>query len=79
MPHISVKMLKGRTDKQKKDLSDALVETIVAQLGCSKQHVTCTIEDYDAVAWQDVFKSEITDKPSDKIYKQAEYDPKDLL
>ena len=78
MPHIAVKMLKGRTEEQKKKLSAALVKALTKELGCSEHYVTCTIEDYDAREWQDVFKSEITDK-RDKVYKKAEYDPKDLL
>ena len=78
MPHIAVKMLKGRTEEQKKNLSAALVKALTKELGCSEHYVTCTIEDYDAQEWQDVFKSEITDK-RDKVYKKAEYDPKDLL
>ncbi len=79
MPHISVKMLKGRSEEQKKRLAAALVKTLTQELHCSEQHVTCVIEDYTPVEWQTVFKEEITDKPADKIYKKAEYNPKDLL
>lgn len=78
MPHISIKMLQGRTEEQKKKLCDALVKTLTTELGCSKQYVTCAIEDYDAVQWQDVFQQEVSQK-ADKLYKKAEYDPKDLL
>ncbi len=78
MPHISVKMLEGRTEEQKKKLSQALVKTLTKELGCSEHYVTCTIEDFNAKEWQNVFKEEITDKPG-KVYKKAEYDPKDLL
>jgi len=48
-------------------------------LHCSGHYVTCTIEDYSAAEWQKVFKEEISDKPADKVFKKAEYDPKDLL
>ena len=58
MPHISVKMLQGRSEAQK--------------------DVTCTVEDFDAKEWQDVFKTDIEGK-KDKLYKKAEYDPKSLL
>ncbi|PWM51284.1 MAG: 4-oxalocrotonate tautomerase [Bacillota bacterium] len=78
MPHISVKMLEGRSEEQKKKLSQALVKALTKELGCSEHYVTCTIEDFNAKEWQDVFKEEITDKP-EKVYKKAEYDPKDLL
>ena len=56
MPHISVKMLEGRTEEQKRRLADALVKTLTQELGCSAHYVTCSIEDYDARQWQDVFK-----------------------
>ncbi len=78
MPHIGIKMLKGRTQEQKEKLAAALVRTLTKELGCSEHYVTCTIEDFDAVQWQKVFEEEVTQK-QDKVFKKAEYDPKDLL
>lgn len=78
MPHIGIKMLKGRTQEQKEKLAAALVRTLTKELGCSEHYVTCTIEDFDAVQWQKVFEEEVTEK-QDKVFKKAEYDPKDLL
>ena len=71
MPHISVKMLQGRSEEQKKKLATALVKTLTQELHCSEHFVTCTVEDYDAREWQEVFKKEVSDKPADKIYKKA--------
>ena len=78
MPHIGIQMLKGRTQEQKEKLAAALVRTLTKELGCSEHYVTCTIEDFDAVQWQKVFEEEVT-KKQDKVFKKAEYDPKDLL
>lgn len=78
MPHISVKMLKGRTEEQKKSLAKALSDALQSTLGVGDAHISVTIEDYTAVEWQDEFKREITDKPT-AIYKAPAYDPKDLL
>ena len=78
MPHIGIKMLKGRTQEQKEKHAAALVRTLTKELGCSEHYVTCTIEDFDAVQWQKVFEEEVTQK-QDKVFKKAEYDPKDLL
>ena len=78
MPHISVKMLQGRSEAQKEKLAAALVKTLTEQLGCSDHYVTCTVEDFDAKEWQHVFKTDIEGK-KDKLYKKAEYDPKSLL
>lgn len=79
MPHISVKMLQGRTEEQKKKLAAALVKTLTQELHCSDHYVTCVIEDFDAHEWQEVFREEVAEKPSLAVYKKAEYDPKDLL
>ncbi len=79
MPHISVKMLEGRSEEQKKRLAAALVKTLTQELHCSEHYVTCTVEDFDAQAWQEVFRKEVAEKPASAVYKKAEYDPKDLL
>ena len=78
MPHISVKMLDGRSEEQKKRLAAALVKTLTEQLGCSDHYVTCTVEDFNAREWQDVFQKDIEEKQA-SLYKKAEYDPKSLL
>lgn len=79
MPNISVKMLEGRTQAQKEKLARDLVEVLSRDLGADKHWITCTIEDYDAVEWQEVFRTEIAQKPSEVVFKKPEYDPKDLL
>lgn len=78
MPHISVKMLKGRTEEQKKAAAEKLTAALCEALGCGNAHVSVTVEDFTAEEWQDVFASDISAK-SDKLYKKPEYDPKDLL
>ncbi|MCX4314596.1 MAG: tautomerase family protein [Clostridia bacterium] len=79
MPHISVKMLEGRTKAQKEKLAKDLVEVLSRDIGADKHWITCTIEDFDAQQWQDVFKTDVADKPSDVVYKKPDYDPKVLL
>ncbi len=79
MPNISIKMLAGRSEEQKKKLAKDLVEVLSRDLGASPHWITCTIEDYDAEQWQEVFKTEIAEKPPEVVFKKPEYDPKDLL
>lgn len=79
MPHISVKMLEGTSEEQKKRLAAALVRALTEELHCSDHYVTCTVEDYSAVEWQTVFQREIAEKPVHVVYKKAEYNPKSLL
>ena len=78
MPHIGIKMLEGRTEEQKKKAAEAVKTALAQAIGMSDHYITVTIEDFNAQEWQDVFKTEITDKP-DKVYVQPKYDPKSLL
>ncbi|MBQ8786667.1 MAG: tautomerase family protein [Oscillospiraceae bacterium] len=51
MPHISVKMLKGRTEEQKKAAAEKLTAALCEALGCGDSHVTVTVEDFTAEEW----------------------------
>ena len=77
MPHISLKMLKGRSDEQKELATEKLTSALCEALGCSKDHVSVSVEDYTAQEWQDVFAEEIASNKN--ITKKPNYDPKDLL
>ncbi len=78
MPHISVKMLKGRTEEQKKAAAKKLTEALCEALGCGDSHITVGIEDFTAEEWQEVFAKDIEGK-KDTLYKTPSYDPKSLL
>ena len=78
MPHISVKMLKGRTEEQKKEAAKKLTAALCEALGCGDTHITVGIEDFTAEEWQEVFAKDIEGK-KDKLYKKPSYDPKSLL
>ena len=78
MPHISIKMLAGRTEEQKKKAAEAVKNALAESLNMGDHYITVDIEDYTAEEWQEVFRTEITDKP-DKVYVKPNYDPKSLL
>lgn len=78
MPHIGIKMLEGRTEEQKQKAAQAVKNALAEALNMGDHYITVTVEDFNAVEWQDVFKNEITDKP-DKVYVKPNYDPKSLL
>lgn len=78
MPHISVKMLKGRTEAQKEKLAQELAKTLKNVLGVGDTHISVSVQDYTAQEWQDVFRQEITDNmPNVRI--KPRYKPEDLL
>ena len=78
MPQISLKMLKGRTEEQKKLAADKLTAALCEALGCGDGHVTVGIEDYTPEEWQKVFAEDIEGK-SGTLYRKPAYDPKSLL
>lgn len=77
MPHISVKMLKGRTDEQKKLAAKAVAKALHDAIGCNETHISVSVEDYTPEEWQEVFKKEVTENNS--LVLTPDYDPKDLL
>ena len=77
MPHITLKMLKGRTDEQKKIATEKLSKALNEAIGASESHISVSIEEYTAEEWQDVLANEIENNKN--ITKQPAYDPKSLL
>ena len=78
MPHVSIKMVKGRSDAQKDAVAVAVQEALMKALGAPAAYVSVSVEDYSPQEWQDVFKTEITDKP-DALRIAPQYDPKGLV
>ena len=78
MPHISVKMLKGRTEAQKEKLAQELAKTLKNVLGVGDTHISVSVQDYTPKEWQGEFQKEITDN-MENIRVKPKYDPKDLL
>ena len=78
MPHISIKMIKGRTEAQKDAAAKAVKEALMKAVGAGDAHVSVSVEDFTPQQWQGVFKAEITDKP-EALRIAPQYDPKDLL
>ena len=78
MPHVSIKMVKGRTEAQKDAAAKAVKEALMKAIGAGDAHVSVSVEDFTPHEWQDVFRAEITDKP-EALRIVPQYDPKDLL
>jgi len=73
MPHIVVKMYPGRTEEQKKALTEAIVKAVTSTIGCTEGDVSVGIEEVAPEEWQEkVYKPEIMGK-ADTLYKKPEY------
>lgn len=77
MPHITIKMLKGRTDDQKKLAAEKVSKALVDAIGCTESHVSVSIEDYTPEEWQEQYRIEVTE--NNALVKKPDYDPKELL
>lgn len=77
MPHITIKMLQGRTEEQKTLAAEKVADALVDAIGCSPNHVSVSVEEYTPTEWQDVYQQEVTE--GEHIYKEPHYDPKDVL
>lgn len=77
MPHITIKMLKGRTEEQKQLAVQKVSEALCEALGCTDSHVSVSVKDYTPQEWQTVFANEVIADAD--LKKKPGYDPKDLL
>lgn len=77
MPHITIKMLKGRTDEQKQNAAVKVKKALCEALGCGESHVSVSVSDYTPLEWQEQFRVEIAENPD--IIIKPDYKPEDLL
>lgn len=77
MPHISIKMLEGRTDEQKKNAAEKLRKALCEAIGCNEMFVSVSVSDYTAEEWQEQYRIEIAENPDIMIVPA--YKPEDLL
>jgi 4-oxalocrotonate tautomerase len=70
MPHIDISMFTGRDDETKKRVADAVVETMMKELGCQRSHLSVAIHDVDPKNWNE----EVHDKvDASKVYSGEVY------
>lgn len=77
MPHITIKMLKGRTDEQKKTAAENVAKALVEAIGCTESHVSVSVEDFTPQEWQEQYRIEVAENPH--LVKKPDYNPEDLL
>jgi 4-oxalocrotonate tautomerase len=73
MPHIIVKMYPGRTEQQKKQLTDAIVKDVVSITQVGENSVSVAIEEVSPAEWTEkVYKPDIQAKWG-TLYKKPGY------
>ena len=53
MPHVDIRMFSGRDDETKKRVAEAVVETMMKELGCQRSHLSVAINDVDPADWNE--------------------------
>jgi 4-oxalocrotonate tautomerase len=75
MPHVVVKLWPGRSEEQKKQLTEAIVKDMMATLGSSEASISVAIEEVPSDQWTDkVYNPEIAPKMG-SLYKKPGYKP----
>lgn len=70
MPHVIVKLYPGRSEEQKKKLTDEIVKDVVAIAKCDEKSVSVAFEEIEKEDWAEkVYKPDIIEK-KETLYKE---------
>ena len=70
MPHVVVKLWPGRTEQQKKRLTEAITKDVRRVFDLDEQYISIAFEEVDADEWDEkVYKPEILGKAKN-LYKK---------
>ncbi|MAU71559.1 MAG: 4-oxalocrotonate tautomerase [Pseudozobellia sp.] len=73
MPHLRLKLLEGKTESQKQQLAQELVNTMQKVIGFGEESYSVAIEDFSYYEWRnDVYPNDIM-KDEEKLYKKPGY------
>ncbi len=64
-------MFAGRDDETKKRVADALVETMMKELGCAKDHLSVAIHDVNPADWDEKIADNVDEAAlyAGKVYR----------
>ena len=75
MPHVIIKLYKGRSDDVKLNLAQEIVKDVSTIAGCKEQSVSVSFEEYDPADWTEkVYRPDILEK-QDKLVIKPGYNP----
>ncbi|HEX2946479.1 MAG TPA: tautomerase family protein [Clostridia bacterium] len=75
MPHVIVKMYKGRSEALKKDMAEKVTKAITESLSVNESSVSIAIEEFETENWdKEVYEPDIIGK-SETLYKKPGYTP----
>ena len=73
MPHVIVKLWPGKSEQQKRRLTEAIVKDVMKVLKYGEESVSVAIEEVPAEDWAEkVYERDIVEN-SEKLYKKPGY------
>ena len=73
MPHVSVKLYPGRSEKEKAELAEAIVQDVMDIIGAGRSSISVAIEEISPQEWKEkVYEPEIIEK-SEMLYIKPGY------
>jgi 4-oxalocrotonate tautomerase len=73
MPHVIVKLWPGKSEQQKKELTERITNDVINVLNYGEESVSVSIEEIKADDWKDrVYVRDILNYPG-KLYKKPGY------
>jgi len=73
MPHVIIKLWPGKSEQQKRRLTEAIVKDVMNVLNYGEESVSVAIEEVSARDWPEkVYKPDIVEN-SEQLYKKPGY------
>jgi len=75
VPHVIVKMYRGRDEEVKQQMVDGIVKSITASLDIGEGSVSVAVEEFEPERWnEEVYLPDIAQR-EDYLYKKPGYKP----
>jgi 4-oxalocrotonate tautomerase len=75
MPHVSIKLYPGRTEEQKQQLTEQIVQDLMKFLNSKEASISVAFEEVSPADWpEQVYRPEILQKP-ETLYRKPGYNP----
>ena len=75
MPHVTIKLARGRSEEQKAKLAEAVAKAVMDGVSVPEAAVSVAIEDIEPDRWiDDVYGPDIQDRWT-QLYKRPGYQP----
>ena len=75
MPHIIIKLVRGRSDEQKTRLADAVTKAVMDGVSVPEAAVSVAIEDIEPDRWTDDVYAPDIEGLWKQLYKKPGYEP----